>query len=272
MNTNYSVLKEVKNTISLKILFTWLLLMSLPLIYFAITRNNYIFEDSLSVFTHMLEGILPLLFPIIATIIYLGSFSQEIKNRFLVYTRLRIPLKKLLLIKFSANFVLSFSLFFIFTFAMFLFSFYIEPLLGIIRYDPDVNLYSLNGITVEQKLYTRHTFTQLLQYGSLTYGLLYSCWLGINAAAYASLGFFLLILLGNQFLALSIPTLIYLLGGYLLDAVDLGQFDFRHTLFPYSRTQQPIWTAFVPFLFLVFVSTCLYVYIKKHFHRLDNLL
>ncbi|WP_052676079.1 hypothetical protein [Paenibacillus sp. IHBB 10380] len=270
MTTQYSIVKEIKNTLSVKRILIWILLMLWPFLNFMLQRNNYSFRDKLDVFTFMLEGVLPLVFVLLATLVYLGSFSQEIKKRFLVYTRLRIPLRKMLRIKFAANFLLTFGAFFVFTFGYFLFSFYIAPILGLIQYHPEV--YKLNEVTVVEDSYTRHTFTQLLQYGSLTYGFLYSCWVGLNAAVYAALGFFMVLIVRSQFLALSIPFLLYIVGSFVLGAAGLMHFRFPDAIFPYSYMQVPIWTAFVPFLFLIFICVIIYIYVNKRLEWMDNVI
>ncbi|WP_089610611.1 hypothetical protein [Dehalobacterium formicoaceticum] len=267
---NYSIIKEIKNFLSLKRIFIWLLLMSWPFIYFMIQRNNYIFHGDYDVFTFMMEGIVILAFVPLAVLVYTGSFSQEIKNRFLVYTRLRIPLRKMLAIKFSANFLLTFSVFFIFVFSYFLFSFYIQPSLELVPYN--LAEYNLDEAKVIEGSYRQHTFSQLLEYGPFTYGFLYSCWVGLNAAVYASLGFFLVLILESQFLALSIPFLLYLLGSFVLGAAGIIRFRFVDAVFPFSYMQQPIWTAFVPLLFIILVCTVLCLYASKHLDRLNNVI
>ena len=82
--------------------------MSLYLVNFLFNRNNYEFRNDYDVFTFMFEGLVPVVFVLLAVLVYTGFFSQEIQNRFIVYTRLRLPLKKLLLIKFSTNLLLTF--------------------------------------------------------------------------------------------------------------------------------------------------------------------
>lgn len=264
-------MKEIQNSLSIKRIVIWFLLMLWPFFYFIVQRNSVSFRDRLDVFTFMLEGILPLIFVLLATLVYVGSFSQEIKNRFLVYTRMRIPLRKMLLIKFIANSLTTFGVFFVFTFGYFLFSFYIVQPLGLIHFEPEA--YKLTETTVIQDSYTRHTFTQLLQYGSLTYGFLYSCWVGFNAAVYAMIGFFLVIIIRNQFWALSIPFLMYILGSFVmgLDS-SLMRFRFPDAIFPYSYMQLPIWTAFIPLLFLLIICTILAFFVNKNLERIDTLL
>lgn len=264
----YSLRKELFHKLKFKAIFIWLFAMCLPAVYYYIVWESYLFRDRLDTFTFLFEGVLIVIFPLLATLIYLPSFSAELKNRFLVYTRLRIPVEKLLFIKFMANSVLTFAVFFIFVLFMFLLSYYIFPSVGWVQFDLEV--YGLTESTIIEDRYTRHTFTQLLEYGLYAYVLFYAFWVGINAAVYSSIGFLLLLLIPNKFVALSIPWGIYIIGSFLL--VDgLRPFRLADTIFPYMYTQQPIWTAFVPFLALCCLCLLLFIVIRKKFNSLDDL-
>ncbi|KHE68118.1 hypothetical protein LD39_15230, partial [Halobacillus sp. BBL2006] len=147
-------------------------------------------------------------------------------------------------------FLLSFS----FIFLSFLFAFYIEPLLGFVDY------------TV-MKTFERdsHTFSQLMDYGTITYGVVYSSWVAINTVIYASLSLLLLMKI-NKILAFSLPFLIYW-GAHIITAnLSLEVFSPIYSVFPFSITQQPIWTAFIPFAGLIIIIlslTLLIPYTRK---------
>lgn len=264
----YSLQRELLNTLKIKTIIISFFAMGLPVVYYFAVRESYVFRDTLDIFTFLIEGVLVVIFPLLATLIYLPSFSAELKNRFIVYTRLRVPVGKLLFIKFMANSVLTFAVFFIFVFSMFLLSFYVFPSQGWVLFEPEV--YGLTESTLIEDSYTRHTFTQLLAFGPLIYGLLYSFWVGINAAIYAAVGFLFLLLIPNKFVAMSIPSLIYIVGSFLL-VDELRQFRLADTIFPFMYAQQPIWTAFVPFLALCCLCLLLFTVIRKKFNYLDDL-
>ena len=214
-------------------------------------------------------GILIVVFPLLATLVYLPSFSEELKNRFIVYSRSRISIGKFLFIKFMANGVLTFIVFFAFTFSMFILSYYFLPSNGLVVLQPEA--YGFTESTAIIDSYSRHTFTQLLEYGPLPYILVYSSWVGINAALYASIGFLLLLLINNKYVAMSVPTIIYFVGSFILVKPNLRPFRLADTIFPYMYTQQPIWTVFVPFIILSSLCVILFSIIRKNFHSLDNL-
>lgn len=265
----YSIGRDIKNSLKFSKTIILTIIFCLPVIYYLTIRRSYEFRDSLDVFAFMLE-VVTIFFPILATLIYLPSFSEELKNRFLVYTRLRISIKRLFFIKFSTNFLLSFSFFFVFTFLLFILSFYIFPSIGAANLQPEA--YSLNEITVREDSYTRYTFSQILKYGSFTYGLVYSFWVGLNAAVYTSIGFLLLFLIPYKFIAMTVPTLIYLIGSYILSVSNLRPFRFIDSIFPYSYIQQPIWTAIIPFIVLSCISLLLYFYIRRNINCMEDMI
>lgn len=265
----YSLRNELSNNLKIKLVALWLLVMFIPIVYYFVLKDSYVFRDTLDIFTFLLEGILVVIFPLLATLIYLPSFSSELNNRFIVYTRLRVSIKKLLFVKFMTNGILTFSVFFTFVFSMFLFSFYISPSQGWVLFEPEI--YGLTESTLIEDSYTRHTFTQLLVYGPMAYGLAYSFWVGINAAIYATIGFLSLLLIPNKFVALSIPWLLYIVGSFITSISILRPFKLSDTIFPYAYAQQPIWTAIIPFLTLCCLCLVLFIIIRKKFYTLSDL-
>lgn len=260
---SYFILREFKNAFPVRKVITIVIFMLLPLFYFFIRRDQYIFPDELSIFTFMFEGFFSMLFVLAATFIYSFNFSLEIKDRFILYERTRMNIRKLLNIKLTVLISSTFIVFFLMGIGYFIFSFYIAPSLNLIDYRP-----------VDKPITSRHTFTQLFQYGPVVYGILYSGWIALHAALFASLGFFFTLILSNSYIALSLPFLIYMIGSFLLPRIDikLMPFWFVDSIFPFGFVQQPIWTAFVPFLGLMLVCIFLLVYVYARAERLDNLL
>lgn len=241
--------------------------MAYPIGMFFLRKGAYEFRDPLDLFTYLIGGIVPLTFVILATALYLPSFSQEINERFLFYACARRPAGELLRAKFRFNLALVFVYCFLFIFICFLAAFHIVPALDLVKFHPDAT--DLKAIQAE--LYGRHTFTQLLQYGTLTYGILYSAWVGLNAAAYSSIGFALLLLIRNRYVALSLPTLIYIVAGFLMTRPALMPYRTFDSIFPFSYLQQPIWTAFIPFLCLASIAAVLLHIVLSNLYKLDSL-
>lgn len=263
-------LHEIRSKLSPVFFLSWLALTAV-LISFAVYRSrSYELRDSLDFFTFTLGSILPILFPIVAILVYTVSFSAEIHRRFLTYTRMRRPILETLNIKFWANLVLTFIFFFCLIISLFIFAYYIEPLLGIANLDPAG--YGLSTDNIAEDTYARHTFTQFLRSGTLTYGIVYALWVGLNAALYAAIGFVLVLLLRNPFLALSLPFIIYVVGTFTLSALGAEIYRPSYTIFPFDRIQSPIWTALIPFGILSVIVAGSLVYIKRNIFKLGNLI
>lgn len=261
--------KEFRNIVTLKFIIVWFLLILAPIIYTLLTVKQYSLIDRLDLYELNLSTILPLLFPLIVVLIYLANFSGEITNSFLSYTRLRVDIKQYLKTKLIANNIIVFIIMFSFVFIPFLFAFYIEPSFGMVTFEPENS--GLSNTQLLNNSYNRFTFSQFLEYGSFTYGFLYSVWVGLNGVVYATLGFFALLLINNRFLALSIPFLLYHLGSFIIAVIDVPMILLDASIFPFNISQYPIWTAFIQFLFLSCICGALYVYTNKNLYRMDNI-
>lgn len=263
------VISEIRGKLTLKFMLLCLLVPAFLIISSIIRSQEYRLKDWYDYFTFTLEGGLPLTFPILTILIFVASFSGEVKDRFLTYTRMRRPIMKTIYLKLSANILLTFFLYSALIFICFLFAYYIEPHLGIVKFDPS---YGLTKEEIAVSNITRHTFTQLLNHGVFTYATLYSCWLGANAALYSSIGFYFVLLIRNRFLALTLPFVIYLVGSFTLLSLGIEDFRPNNALFPFDRVQAPIWTAFVPFFALLVILACLSIYVHKNHKDIESLI
>jgi len=266
---NQLIRKDVKDIFSFKFILIWFALIITPIVYNLIRVKEYSLLDPLDFYTLIISTILPLFFPIVVVIIYLVTFSRQISNNFILYTRLRIDIKKYLGAKFITNAIVVFFVMFSSVFIPFIFAFYIEPLLGIIVYEPENS--GLSTSELIKNTYQRYTFSQLLEYGSFTYGFLYAVWVGVNSVIYTSLGFFALLLINNRFLALSIPFLLYHLGSFIIAVLNYPMLLLDASIFPFNITQYPIWIVCLPLLFLFLVCMGLYIYTKRNLYRLDSI-
>lgn len=238
---------------SKNILFWCGIILILPSIRFYSIKEGYLFFDSIAVFQETVSTIIPMLFPVLTIVILLPSFLQEQRNNFISYTRVRVPLNTYILSKFLINAILTGLVTFLLIFIPFIFIVYIEPHLGIIFYEPK-----------DQNSYTpTYTFSQFLPYGEITYGLLYSLWVSINAILYSSISFMLLLILSNPFVALSIPFLFYHIFNFITGVLNIPMFSPLSTIFPFNLVQQPLWTVLVPFSVLLLISLGIFIFIKR---------
>jgi hypothetical protein len=247
---------EFKRALTVKNILIWLSIITLiPLVSFYLVREGYMFFKSVEVFQEMVGRIIPLIFPVLVIIIYLPNFLQEQKNNFITYTRPRVPLGVYILSKgiinaFLTGFTILLMMFFSFTFAVF-----VEPhYLNIIEYSP----------IVRGNHYSSVTFSQLLKYGDLTYGIVYSLWVAINAVIYSTIAFLLMLIIRLPFVALSAPFLFYHIFNFVVGVFGIARFSPISTIFPFNIEQQPLWTVLVPFTFLLMVLCILYFIVNRN--------
>ncbi|KPC97190.1 hypothetical protein LR69_04595 [Geobacillus sp. BCO2] len=100
-----------------KNLLLWFsMIVLLPAIRFFMISKGYEFYKPVEVFQETVSGIIPLLFPAIAMIVYLPSFLQEQRNHFIAYTRPRVPLHIYIMSKGLMNALLTGAVTFLLTF------------------------------------------------------------------------------------------------------------------------------------------------------------
>ncbi|TYS63938.1 ABC transporter permease [Bacillus infantis] len=233
-----------------------LLILILPTVQFLLIKDNYVFYRQLDLFLRLNSNFVPLLFPIIVVLVNATQFVGEQKNDFIQYTRLRIPLTTYLYGKLLTNAILTFTISFLIVFLPFVFSMYIEPFLGVVKiYPPDGNPIP----------YT--TFEQLLFLGTLPYGIIYSIWVGLNGMMYATIALLAVMILDKPFVALSIPFIYYLLADFVTQVLGVFKFSPSSTIFPFSISQQPLWTVFVPFAVLCLAVIILGLYLKENLYK-----
>ncbi|MBU5468722.1 ABC transporter permease [Virgibacillus sp. MSJ-26] len=227
-------------------------LILIPIIYNIYRIDQFSLVNSLDLFSFNMSVFLPFLFPLLVVLIYAQPFSNELSNNYITYTRVRIDFKKYILIKLISNSILVFLSFFVVVFIIFLFSYYIEPHLGFVNYEPEnINLTTEGLLDYDISMFT---FTQLIKYSTLLYGLTYSGWVALNAVLYSSMAMLATLLFRNTFVALSIPFLFYHIGSFIIAVLGFPMFLLDASIFPFNVEQQPIYIAFIPFLFVVGVT------------------
>ncbi|QVY61088.1 ABC transporter permease [Cytobacillus gottheilii] len=223
-------------------------------VQFLNVKTGYMFYRAVDVHTEVIGGVVALLFPLFFIILYAGSYASEVKDQFITYIKPRIKLADYLLAKGIVNGVLSFIVAFAMVFISFVFIVYVEPSLGMIVYE--------NGSDGSVG-----TFEIFLEYGTLSYGLIYSFWVGINAALYSSAAYVLTLLMKNHFVAISLPFLWYFVMNFVTAILAHPEFSPVSTVFPFNIIQQPLWTIFVPFTIHLMILSILIYYVRNHFQE-----
>lgn len=244
---------EVYRNLSLKNFLIIVALILGPIFYNLYRVDQYSLINALDFFSFNISVFLPFLFPLLVVLIYAQPFSSELSNNYIMYTRIRIDFKKYIFIKLLSNNILVFIGFFSVVFIIFVYSFFIEPYLGLVHYEPEnLNLTVQELLTYDINMFT---FTQLIKTSTLMYGLIYSGWVGLNAMLYSSMAMIATLLFRNVFVALSIPFLFYHISSFVVAVLGFPEFLFDASIFPFNIDQQPIKIAFVPFLIVLGITT-----------------
>ncbi|MGG1218217.1 ABC transporter permease [Priestia endophytica] len=247
---------EFKRAFTTKNILSWLcIVVLLPLICFFPVMQGYIFFSPVEVFQEILGGIMPLIFPVLIIIIYLPDFWQEQRNNFITYTRPRIPLNEYILSKGLINAVFTGGIIFLMLFFSYTLVEFIEPhFLQFIKYETPSEYNQPSNVT----------FSQFLKYGDLTYFLIYSLWVTLNAIVYTTISFLLMLIIRHPFIALSVPFLFYHIFNFIAGIFGVAKFSPLSTIFPFNIEQQSLWTIMIPFTFLLLILSILYfIVIRK---------
>ncbi|WP_312475263.1 ABC transporter permease [Neobacillus sp.] len=245
---------ELKKSITITNLLIWaIIIILIPAISFFHYKNGYMFSNKIELFQSIVSGFIPLLFPVIVIFIFLQKFTQELKNNYITYVQPRIPKKIYLLSKGITNALLTALVTFMMIFIPFIFAVYIEPKLGIIKYVPSPFLHGSRNVT----------FSQFLSLGQISYGVIYSLWVTINAVVYSTISFSLLLLIKSRFVALSAPFLFYHIFNFIAGVLGVARFSPVSTVFPFNIQQQPLWTVLIPFLVLILILIILLVSLRR---------
>lgn len=176
----------------------------------ALTVNTMSFYYPLGEFSYVMGWTgLPLAYPLIAVVVFVLPFSQQIQQRHIFYTRVRTSIRRRLAIAALVNAIVAFVVFFLFVFLTFCFVFYIQPAMGLSHFDSFTP-----GSFPEDFQLAR--MTELLRISPLIYGLSYAAWCGANAAVWASVGFVAILTVRNRFLALAFPMILFIILGFAL--------------------------------------------------------
>lgn len=247
---------EFKRALIYKRIMVWIAIILLPsLIRFPLIKDSYAFYRPIEVFQILISDYIPMLFPVFMILIYTNSFVNERKNDFILYTRTRIWMPTYVWSKAIVNAVLAFIVSFLLIFLPFVFAIYVEPSLSIVHFYP-----LENSTTVD------YTFNQLLTYGTLTYGIVYASWVGLNGVIYSTLAFLLSLTIKNSFIAFSLPFIWYQVMNFVTGVLGVSYLSPISTIFPFNVVKNDLWTVIPPFavLCLAILGICYYIYRNQH--------
>ncbi|WP_020008118.1 hypothetical protein [Salinicoccus albus] len=248
---------EWRKAITLQKILLCLAVIFIPTSFqFFIVKTGYTFYRPVDVHAEVVGNVIALLFPLLFIVLYANSFAAERKDNFIAYTKIRARLSHYIMAKGIVNAGMVFVVAFAMVFLPFVFLVFIEPSIGLIVYE------SRSPGSFSSSIGTLEIF---LQYGSLTYGIIFSTWIAINAVLYATAAYVLTLIIKNNFLALSLPFLWYFVMNFIASILGHPEFSTTSTVFPFNITAQPIWTILIPFSVHLLFLSILIAYVNKDY-------
>jgi hypothetical protein len=229
----------------------------LAVAYGIVQMPGSVFRNNLGIFDQLMISPIMLTLPLIAVLLGCLPLYEAVGHRFASNSRNRIDMREYVALKLIGAIVPSFVTFFAHSFLGFVIAFYVWPLLGNPAIDPGV--YGFSAAEAARDGLTNSSYSSLLAAGPLTYGLLYSLWLGVGAATYAGLGVAALVVVPNRLFALALPFLIYFGETVLAALAGSPQAGVMYSLVPFGLQQTPMLEAAAPQLLVLAASVAVWV-------------
>jgi hypothetical protein len=217
--------------------------------------SDAIFPGNFSIFGEMMNSIETLLFPLIAVFVSGLGFYRAMVARHVSNTRTRIGIRRLLAKRVGLAAGAAGGVFFLQTLAAFVTAHYLWPLLGNPGVDPDLSSAEAASVSYD------FSFGSVLRASQQGFGLGYSVWVGLAAAAYAVLAICLLVTISNRILALAAPFLLYIASELVFELSGVPHLSFRFSTFPMGLTGSDLWLAAAPTLVLVVGVASFFAYV-----------
>jgi hypothetical protein len=267
--------RELRATLSWVQPAIFLLLLAIPL-YFAVVRDDVlrlfggggvVLAGSLSVFSEFMGGgpVIYLFFPIYVVLVSCLRLYREVPKT----KRVAVRQEGYLFARLATAGGISFVAFALSTFLLFVLAFYVWPALGNPSVDPGV--YFLTPETAVTSGFTESTFSQLLALGPLTFGILYSLWVGFCAAVWTSLAMAALLTIRNRPLAVALPFLVYIAQWVAASLLGNVRASFAASTFPFGYQQTSIIAGAAPMLILAAIAAAIWATLLRPAHGPDEL-
>ena len=240
-----------------------------PTLTVALQIQGFALRDNFDVFSMMMLSPVGLVIPLVAVLVSCTRLSAELGNRYIANTRSRVDVRRYLVAKLTTAAAMAFVIAFMVAFVSFVVAFYLWPQFGNPGIRPDVYMMTADEAVADSL--TRTSYSFLLGFGPGVYGFLYSVWLGLGGAIYASLGAAALLVVHNRVLALSLPLLVYFtqtVGAALFEAPHLG---LMYSLIPFGLQQSPPFAAAAPTLMLGIGTIALWIWLLRISRTSDRL-
>ncbi|MFT3860334.1 hypothetical protein [Micropruina sp.] len=233
-----------------------------PIVGAMLLADRYALSSPADVFRFVM-GFSPinLLLPLIVSLPYATVVSGEISHRYLLYTRTREPIGTGIRHRFGTAALVGFVVGFVVPLLVFVWAFAIEPSLGIVALRPE-----LSGLTTAAQIQAADlqafTFSQLLAYGDVAFGLGYSLFTGATGALYSVITVSCLFMMTNRFLATATPWIVHVAVLFVMAVLNLAPVS-PNAFFPFNLSQTSMSLPMIPLAVLAALAAVLVTVVHR---------
>lgn len=250
------ILRELRGCLRLTPILATLAMVGIPVCWGIDRVQDSVLRDNFDVMTQFLISPSSLLAPLAAVAVGCSATAAELRHRYISNTRSRVHPAATIRAKLAAAALGSGTAFFLYAFVPFLIAYLVWPEIGNPGIDPAA--YLMTPEQAQSDSLTRSAYSQLLQAGPVTYGVVYSLWVAFGGAVLGCLGLLALIFVRSLSLAVATPFLVYFGQSVLAAVVGEPQAALAYSLVPFGLTQIPIGRSALPMLILAAATTLLW--------------
>lgn len=207
-----------------------MLILALPLWRAYDLAMSASFRDHYDLYTDIMLGPIGLIVPLIVTILFCSTTYAELSARFVSQTRTRESIRPRVTRRMTSRALGAGALFFTYAWVPFVLAFAVWPMLGDPAIDPAG--YGLTPAEAAADSLVRDSYSGILQFGDVAFGIAYSLLVGLAAAAFAVLGESFLLIVPHRILAMALPFLIYVGSTVAAAVLGVPYAGLLYSLFP----------------------------------------
>lgn len=253
-----------------------LLLVFSPLVISAVTANSFTYVTPMDLFENTLGTGVPQVFAVAVACFGCLTLTWRLNHRFVSLTRVREDVRRQLVRRAILNAAAVGAVFFAVVLVVAFVSFEVVPRLELVQFRPESLLNRaddtpFSAAQIRQHDLSSNAWSFLYAAGWPLYALVYGAYVAVSAALWATVGFVLVLLVPNRYLALSLPFLIIHIVDFVIQVLGAPQFSPLVSVFPYNISAQPLWTSFVPLSAVVLLAAVLAAHCWRRIDHLESL-
>lgn len=225
-----------------------LLIITLAPVSAMVSLPSYAFDHWMSYFTVMFDWV-GLTFPLLVVLLSQVRLLDEWSNTYALLTRTRVGARTYFGSRLLVSALIAAAVFFVLTLVCFAVAWSTYTDHGY-------------GVPLAGPIESRFPFSQLWAVSPVVYILVFSVWVALVSGTVAVVCTLLTAVIGNKFVAMVAPLVLWFITNFGLAVVGLEEFSLPP--FRFFITQQPIWTEFAGWAAILLAAMGLYAFVRRH--------